>query len=290
MLGICVVYLAPEADPESDWLLDMNLRQLAATTEGPYRVYGVALRLSEAQAQRLRAAGVVLPAIAPHQPADYEGNRPSAGEHSHYLDQLVDAAFDDGCSCVATFDMDSWPISKRWDRHYRRFLGPEIPLVAMQRLETGDHFPNPAFSLIDRSLWRRGETSFAYFNPRGPHADPGVVARAHSGTGLLAELRKRDKAFLPLLRTNQWNPHPVMCGIYDHRIFHLGAGSREPRFNTDKQEYDMIDTDLSRNYAGAANRAKRSFFIGCLKSAAPAFLAQLMRGEQYAPPPEAPKA
>ena len=150
MLGICVVYLVPDADAE--FLLKMHLANLKATTEGPYRVYGVALRMAPGHEQYLRNAGVVLPEVPPHDPENYKRNNREAGEHSHYLDQLVDVAFGDGCTHVATFDMDSWPIAKGWDSHYRKFLAPPIPVIGMRRTETNDEFPNPAFTLMGKDL------------------------------------------------------------------------------------------------------------------------------------------
>jgi hypothetical protein len=276
VLGICVVYLVPSADAEL--LLQIGLRQLNAMTDGPYRIYGVALRLSDELTHKLRGADVVLPEIPPYKPDEYAGNRKAAGEHSHYLDQLVDFAFKDGCSRVATFDMDSWPLAQGWNSHYARFLTPDIPVVAMRRAETGDEFPNPAFTMIHDSFWRPGQTSFAFFNPRSRCQGKGVIARAHSGAGLLAELADSGKTFLPLIRTNQWNPHPIMCGIYDHRIFHFGAGSRRPAFAADKQDYNIINTELSVAYAKTINEAKRAFFLECLKRVDSEFMRQLAFG------------
>ena len=277
MLGICVVYLVP--NPEAQVILRLHLRHLAANTTGPYRIYGVALRAPEGLVPVLLESGVALPEVAPYEARKYKGNLNAAGEHSHYLDQLVDIAFEDGCSCVTTFDMDSWPITKGWDSHYRKFLSPAMPVIAMRRAETGDEFPNPSFTMIDRGFWRAGQTSFALFNPRCRYKDGGLPIRLHSGAGILAELKEGGRTFLPLIRTNQWNPHPVMCGIYDHRVFHFGAGSRDPVFGGDKKEYDLIDTDLSRSFAKGINEAKRRFFLECLKKTGTGFIRQLMLGE-----------
>jgi len=277
MLGICVVYLVP--DEVGEFLLRTNLHQLRAHTEGQHRIYGAALRLPDASAQVLVQAGVRLPQLPAFDLAGYERNSKGAGEHSHYLDQLVDHAFADGCSHVATFDMDSWPVARGWDTYYARLLAPAVPVVAMQRVETNDDFPNPAFTLIDRGFWREGRSSFAGFNPRTPFPlKDWAFSRPQSGAGILAELRANAQRFLPLLRTNLWNPHPVMCGIYDHRIFHFGAGSRAPTFGCDKDEYATIDTDISRSFVASVNAAKRAFFARQLKASPDEFLRQLAHG------------
>ena len=277
MLGICVVYLAGKTDGE--FLLKMHLLHLASNTSGPYRIYGVALRLADPLVRVLQEGGVALPELPAFEPGNYEGNAKGSGEHSHYLDQLVDFAFQDGCTLVATFDMDSWPIAKAWDAYYRRFLSADIPVVAMQRVETGDNFPNPAFTLMQAGFWRTGKTSFAIFNVRDQTERQGIViSRPQSGAGIHAQLTSDGKKFLPLVRSNAWNPHPIMCGIYDRRIFHLGAGSRQPTFTSDAKEYDVIESEMSRSYARAINGAKRAFFIYLLKSSADEFLRQLALG------------
>ncbi len=276
MLGICVVYLVPEG--ESNLLLKLHLHQIASTTEGRYRVYGVALRAAEDLTRKLRDSGVNLPGIPEYVSGTYRAGTEVASEHSYYLDQLTDHAFRDGCTHVATFDMDSWPIQNGWNSYYSRFLTLDVPVVALQRAELEDEFPNPAFTLMNAGFWRTGKTSFSFGNPRFIY-NKGVLSRFHSGAGILAELKMGKRKFLPLIRNNRWNPHPVMCGIYDHRIFHFGAGSRQPSFVTDRKEFQMIDTDISRSYVKAVNEAKRDFFLAALENSGAEFIRQLTYGE-----------
>ncbi len=120
MLGICVVYLV--LDKDAEFLLEMNLQRILSYTNAPYKIYGVALRLSDDLTNKLRENGVVLPEIPEFKLAEYKDNAKGAGEHSYYLDQLVDFAFMDGCTHVTTFDMDSWPISKGWIHFIIAFL------------------------------------------------------------------------------------------------------------------------------------------------------------------------
>ena len=281
MLGICVVYLAPDKDAEL--LLNIGLDYLRSFTDGPYRIYGVALRLSDDLTHKLQEVGVALPEIPEFKLAEYAGNAKQSDEHSHYLDQLVDFSFRDGCSHSTTFDMDSWPIVKGWNSYYCRFLTPDIPVIAMQRVETKDNFPNPAFTMIHKSFWRLGQSSFAFYNPRCKYTIEElkgiVLSRFQSGAGILAELRLNKKRFFPLLRTNQWNPHPIMCGIYDHTIFHFGAGSRQPTFSRDGKDYELIDTEMARSYAMSINGAKRAFLLDKLRSSRIEFIRQLAYGE-----------
>lgn len=68
-----------------------------------------------------------------------------------------------------------------------------------------------------------------------------------------------------------------MCGIYDHNIFHFGAGSRQPTFSSDEIDYELIDTEISRSYARIINGAKRAFFLKILKDSEQEFMNQLMK-------------
>jgi hypothetical protein len=38
----------------------------------------------------------------------------------------------------------------------------------------------------------------------------------------------------PLLRSNRWNPHPLLAGVYGDLFYHHGSGSREPVFRADE--------------------------------------------------------
>lgn len=59
--------------------------------------------------------------------------------------------------------------------------------------------------------------------------------RTDTGIGYGYELWKSKEEWLPLIRTNRWNPHFLMAGIYGDIFFHLGASSRRPWFYRDFQ-------------------------------------------------------
>ena len=50
------------------------------------------------------------------------------------------------------------------------------------------------------------------------------------GGNLLYILADLNIEWLPLLRTNTDNPHPLWFAIYDHHVYHHGAGFR-PRYS-----------------------------------------------------------
>ncbi|MGQ0486463.1 MAG: hypothetical protein ACT4SY_14065 [Hyphomicrobiales bacterium] len=267
MLGICVVYLS--LDDLGDFLQQKSIDQIACHTRSPYRIYGSALRTSKDQEDALKRAGVIcVPAGNGSGPA-----RQQQDEHSYLLDKLVFHAFEDGCDFVATFDMDSWPVLPRWDEHYISRLSGEVPLVTIVRTELGDNFPFGGFSLLSRSFWQEKLWSFG--------ADPSTSFSSRpseTGSGLLDRLVREDKAFLRLERSNAWDPHPLMGGLYDDAVFHLGAGSRMPRFICDREYYSLNGSPARRRHADAMNEAARRSILSGLSIGYDHFIEQLAGG------------
>lgn len=250
MLGICVVYLAQ--GPDGFALLDCNLAQLKRHTRGPHRIYGCCPDNDAATCQRLTEHGVIVhPAL--------ERNPDISQEHSALLDALVDRAIAEGCDHVATFDMDSWPVLEGWDQFYADLLTDESPVAAIVRTELGDNFPFAAFTMLRAGFWQHALSSFSarqglMCSPEGSalSSRPG-----ETGSGILSQLYDEEKRFFRLERTNLWNLHPVIAAVYDNTIFHLGAGSRTPRFITDEQSYQIGGVPARQRFAERMNEVVR---------------------------------
>jgi hypothetical protein len=281
MLGICVVYLVP--DRESEMILKLSLRQLSATTRSEYRIYGVALRMDAAQIAPLDGHGVLLPDIPSFETTEYFGTaHPQSGEHIHYLDHLVDHAVRDGCTHIAIFDMDSWPISLGWDQHYIRLLNDATPVTAIVREELQDNFPHPSFTLFRSDFWSAGQSSFGVYQ-RLQYQEVVVnrISRAiEPGAGIFAALATSNRRCHALLRSNTWNPHFLMCGIYDRRIFHFGAGSRTPHFAADEKEYLEHGNEVRRTHQMFLNRSNRKFFLDMLFNRQGPFIQALIKSKE----------
>jgi hypothetical protein len=267
MLGICVVYLS--LGDWGDFLQQKSIEQIARHTRSPYRIYGCVLRASKDQEDALKRAGGI------RVPVGNVSSPPSQlqKEHGSLLDRLVSYAFADGCDYAATFDMDSWPLLPRWDEHYVSRLSDEVPLAAIVRTELGDNFPFGAFSLLSRSFWQEKLSSFS--------ADPSTSFSSRpseTGSGLLDQLVREEKAFLRLERSNAWDPHPVMGGLYDDAVFHLGAGSRMPRFISDREYYSLNGSPARRRHADAMNEAARRRILSGLSNDHDHFIKQLAGG------------
>lgn len=254
MLGICVVYLFP--DDQSLALLDLSVSHLRRLTSGPYRLYATGLRLSELQQRQVESHNIDL--------IDLPDSGMVGGiEHSACLDLLFDAAFSDGCTKVATFDTDSWPVSLGWDRVVTALVDDYCPVVGIVRAELADNFPLGAFSLVDRSFWRIGVSSFStrLRSPAPPEICKRISRPGETGAGILAQSLADRRPFRALHKSNAWSPHPVMGALYGDLFFHLGAGSRQPTFITDKTQYGSVTHPLHRKFRDQVNGAIRHFLL-----------------------------
>lgn len=177
------------------------------------------------------------------------------------LDRLVERALEDGCEAVASFDMDSWPVLDGWDLRYRAALSARTPVAAIVRTELRDNFPFAAFTLLRADFWRPARSSFSAL--RGPARSAAGAALAsrpgETGSGILAQLHDEGLRFLRLERSNAWDLHPVLAALYDDAFFHLGAGSRAPRFVSDEASYRIGGRPGRRHFADRMNEFLRDF-------------------------------
>lgn len=274
MLGICIVFLL--VDEWGEFLARSVVGQIRRTTTGTFRIYGYAPRATDAHLAVLQGLDVTLLPL----PRPTAGGMRIAQEHSFLLDHLVAHAFRDGCDHVATFDMDSWPVSAGWDRTYAAMLSPQTPIAAIVRTELTDNFPFAAFLMMQRGLWREGASSFASRHEASPSRRPG-----ETGSGILEQLAREGLDFLRLERTNRWNPHPIIGGLYDDAFFHLGAGSRSSVFLSDDQHYALNGRPQRKTFAVAVNSAIRDWMLGAMQADHDALIAELAEGElrRFAP-------
>ncbi|HXQ60662.1 MAG TPA: hypothetical protein VN799_11195 [Acidimicrobiales bacterium] len=209
--------------------IDPQLHYLERALDAPYRVFA-------------SLNGIDDPTMAArfHYAADLEGS------HAAKLNQLA-LVITEGAAPTDTLiflDGDAFPV---------RPLVPwiddvlaEHPLVAVRRDENlGDPQPHPSFCATTVGFWKDlgGDwlPGVTWVNAAGREV-------ADTGGNLLAKLRDGQVAWLPLLRTNTYNPHPVWFGVYGHRIYHHGAGFQATRV----ERADWADR-YERNAAAGRN-------------------------------------
>ena len=146
------------------------------------------------------------------------------GSHEEKLNELAAIVIDRSSSSdvLMFLDGDAFPITPlgQWI--------PEVlaayPLAAVRRDENlGDPQPHPCFCITTAGFWQELGGDWR----RGGHwVNTAGQECFDVGGRLLHQLDEKGIEWLPLLRTNNHNWDPVFFGVYDHRVYHHGAGFR----------------------------------------------------------------
>jgi hypothetical protein len=144
------------------------------------------------------------------------------GKHADNLNALAEVVIADSeqDDPLVFLDGDAFPV---------RPLVPWIvntlqtyELAAVRRDENlGDVQPHPCFCLTTVRFWKeiQGDWGRGPINSDGPE-------RLDVGGRLLQKLRAEGIEWLPLLRTNTLDLHPLWFAVYGHLVYHHGAGFR----------------------------------------------------------------
>jgi hypothetical protein len=206
---------------KSDKWIDPQLSYLDRNIDEPYRVFAALRGIDRRFWKRF------------HYAADLNGSHPEK------LNQLADIVIEqsDPSDTLLFVDGDAFPI-----RPISAWMARSLeayPLAAVRRDENnGDVEPHPCFSFTTCGLWqevggdwREGAT---WTNSLGR-------TTTCPGGNLLYILADRGVEWLPLLRTNTNDLHPLWFAIYDHHVYHHGAGFR-PRYS----RMDLYASEMGR--------------------------------------------
>ena len=119
---------------------------------------------------------------------------------------------------ILHLDSDAFPVTDDWFPRYASLLTDTCPVVAACLSEIGFTQSDRLFLMFTREGFLRHRFDFS---PLGAD-DP--------GGGISAALEEQRLSWVPLLRSNAVNFHRSQAGLYDHRIYHQGAGSRLPKW------------------------------------------------------------
>lgn len=230
-LAILVVYVVRDEDDLP--LLDLHLARIARHTTVPYTILGVAHRATDTARARLEADPNVR--LCPVPETDLRGSR----EHAHYLDALVPIALATDATHLVTLDVDSFPVADGWVDTLIAAAAAS-GLAAILREENGDRvLPHPSGLLASRAFCQEEPVSFSpdwdgtrefreFLRTTGQAGDTGIRI-AH-------RLWTEGQPWGRLRRSNARDLHPVIAGIYDDVLFHLGATSRGVLFRADLRQ------------------------------------------------------
>lgn len=133
-------------------------------------------------------------------------------------------------------------------------------LIAVQRLENnGDVQPHPCFCATTVGFWRqlRGDwkEGYQWQNRQGQKV-------SDVGGNLMKQLADHQVDWMPLVRSNKVNLHPLFFGIYGGLIYHHGAGFRKGECRVDMAKLELTSTDRlwSKILPGYGRKVRRKMW------------------------------
>ncbi len=204
MLNVVTVHWKQEK-----WI-DPQLSYLERNIDEPYRIFTALRGIDRRYWSRF------------HYAADLSGSHPEK------LNALADIAIEQSepGDKLLFVDGDAFPI-----RPISAWMETSLdayPLAAVRRDENnGDIEPHPSFSFTTCGFWKEVKGDW---REGGTWVNSIGRTTTCPGGNLLYILADLNIEWLPLLRTNTDNPHPLWFAIYDHHVYHHGAGFR-PRYS-----------------------------------------------------------
>ena len=213
----------------SDRWIDIQLKYLRQNMDRPYKVYADLEGIDRRHADSFDVS------------TDLSAQSPDRRvPHAQKLNALADLIADRAApeDTLIFLDGDAFPVAPLGDLLDDRLS--RFPLAAVRRDESlGDVQPHPSFCATTVGFWQEigGDWS------RGPdwtwkNALGWTVEDV--GGKLLWILNERGIDWSPLLRTNAASLHPLLFGVYEHRIYHHGAGFRPVFERTDRHLAGMV--------------------------------------------------
>ena len=128
-------------------------------------------------------------------------------------------------------------------------------LIAVQRSENaGDIQPHPSLAVLRVRTWSEfnGDWSMGYQweNDSGEKV-------SDVGGNLLRAIERTGSSWLPLLRSNQRELHPLWFGLYWDTVYHHGAGFRAPISRN-----DLLSSKLPSRWREGNRIQRLSFSLG----------------------------
>jgi hypothetical protein len=236
-LGVLVAYLV---DDDFVWMLKMHLNYIVQNTKDvEFKIYGAQVKLSETALQVLQGYDDVELVDIPPTP------KKKSEEHAYFLDHLADAAIAQGCTHIATFDVDSFPVKKNWFSDLWPRLTEQKPVIAVSREELGDiGLPHPCGILCDVAFHKAASPQFLPDNSKAEmkfrHARK---LRRDTGIGYAVALHARGLDWTFLLKTNDDTYGTLFGTVYGDIFFHLGGGAP---FQAGLTRWQFIQYKISR--------------------------------------------
>jgi hypothetical protein len=163
-----------------------------------------------------------------------ETNGPAPEVHGELLQILLEYARTVAYDYYLFLDSDAFPVTPDWLSALVARMG-DAPFAAPVRFENLDLFPHPCAFFVRGENVHRQELDFRV----GPIGN--LLQQTVQDPGCRIPL----SMCYPLVRTNVFNPHPLLAALYGHWFYHHGCGSRAfaMRSATTYKYYDHVVTD-----------------------------------------------
>ena len=247
----------------------VQVRELRRHIEGEYRVWATLVEIDPSY-------GSYFDRIV-----DHNGDRPKgvgcgvdhAGRLNLLAAEISREADDD--DILMFLDGDAFPIVDPAPLIAEGLA--EAALLAIKRPENcGDPHPHPCFCVTTVGTWRSlpgdwGE-GHRWVGPRDE-----LITDV--GANLLLRLEETGTPWVPVLRSNRRDRHPLMFGVYGGAIYHHGAGFRYPLARVDMAHFDpKLPENRDELYAIVErNRRSSEAFFARIERDDPGWLAELIQ-------------
>ncbi len=220
-LGIVVVYLISE---DNERLLEIHLEKIKENTTSPFTVYAGTNLLLPQFVHKLKQHDFVKLCDCQDYKGPDEDNR-GTKEQSHYVEQLIKIAIDDGMSHIVIMHPDSFPIKVGWELYLAKKLSDSCVLVSNFPAMSGCTFFNRDFYIkyqprLLPSIEEEFSTSWINFQKVNKTTN---LVETGMGYGYKAYLE--DLTWYILKRTNRGEYHNYYGSIFKDVVFHLGSAS-----------------------------------------------------------------
>jgi hypothetical protein len=197
------------------------------------------------------------------------------GMHADKLNSLAALVTDtaDADDLLVFIDGDAFPI--RPIAGWLRELLRDHPLVAVRRDENrGERQPHPSFCATTVDLWTKVGGDW---REGGTWTSPGGTQVTDVGGTLYNQLQTAGIDWLPLLRSNTNDLHPVWFAIYAEHVYHHGAGFRRRVSRVDVADHGDLASPRLRDTA-RLYRARHEHPMDLVRRINPATLRRLWQG------------
>ena len=221
-LGIIVVYLVSD---DNEKLLEIHLNKIKENTTSSFNIYAAVNMLQPQFIEKLKQYDFVKQIFC-EKYIDQNEEAREVKEHSHYLEQLIKIAIDDGMSHIAIMHPDSFPIKVGWEKYLANKLSKPYVLVSIFPIMSSCIFFHRRFySQYKPSLLlnEKERSSPQWILCQQSIKDINIVG---CGIGYGYKTYLENLGWHRLEKTNKGEFSLYHGFVFDDVIFHLGTASK----------------------------------------------------------------